>query len=112
VEAAQAGPAARNAALSFANVKTTTAIVSRLHKRRRVLSGLPAKSMTAAGTSGLAGNAMRQNAKTARLNKTGERTFVLSEPMSQVEPARKFDERRYISHQHQKQSSRCKKDRP
>jgi hypothetical protein len=54
VEAAQAESTVRNAAFGFANVLTMTTIVSRLHERRRVLSGLAVESMFAmAGKSGL-----------------------------------------------------------
>jgi hypothetical protein len=91
MEAAQAEPAATTAASGIANVETTTAIVSKLHKRRRVLSGLPVKSIfAAAGKSGLVGNAMRQTAKTGRLNRTAERTSWPSARMSQIEPEETF----------------------
>ncbi len=45
VEAAHADPAAKDAAFSTTNIETKTAIVSKLHERRRVLSGLAVKSM-------------------------------------------------------------------
>ena len=51
VDATQAEPAADKAVFGIAIIETKTAIVSKLHKRRRVLSGLPAKSMFAAAAS-------------------------------------------------------------
>jgi hypothetical protein len=90
VDCAHAEPAANDAAFDITNVESKTAIVSKLHKRRRVLSGLPAKSMFAAvGKAGFVGNAMRQTAETAGLNKPAERTFVPSACRSQFDPKRK-----------------------
>jgi len=67
VDVARAEPAARNAAFGIANVKTTTDIVSELHERRRVLSGLPVKSMF--GTAGQVRNCRKRN-----MLKCGNRT--------------------------------------